>query len=63
MPSDKSGFLNEDTESESLISVGRSFQSLGALTTKTLSPLVLNMYTGRDKRPLPEDLVQRFTKS
>ena len=48
--------LKEVTDSANLISSGRSFQSLGALTANALSALVFIRASGINKRPLPKDL-------
>ncbi len=48
--------LKEITDSAGLISLGRSFQSHGALTANALFPYVFSWASGTDKRPLPKDL-------
>lgn len=47
--------LIEDTDSDSPISSGKSFQSPVALTAKALSLLVVRQDSEMDRRPLPED--------
>ena len=48
--------LEEVTDSASLISAARPFQSRGALVEKARSPLVLNRDLGTVRRASPADL-------